>query len=214
MSEILQGTMIELFELDATKRGGSIQYMSNSTNEFGTPIVWRGVPYDVVPVEASGYEVTSSGKLPRPGIKIANVNGWIAALAHTYGDFIGCKVTRRRTLGKYLDPENFIGGNPNYDPAAEFAPDVFYVEQKVSEDPRNMQWSLSAAMDLDGVIIPKRTVALTCTWRYKGKGCNYAGAEPPGETTCPHTVTGCKARFGPLAELPFGGFSAVGIRRG
>jgi lambda family phage minor tail protein L len=42
---------------------------------------------------------------------VANVTGSIAALILSYQDLVGAKITRKRTLVKYLDGVNFASGS-------------------------------------------------------------------------------------------------------
>lgn len=101
------GALVELFELDATSLGGTITRVHAGTNGLRTPVVWQGNTYTPFPVEASGFDYSGKGQLPRPTLRIANVTGAVGVLVRDYGDLQGAKVTRRRTLAKYLDAVNF-----------------------------------------------------------------------------------------------------------
>lgn len=209
----LQGALWTGYELDLMAQGGGIFRFSNGTNELGTDMVWQGSVYYRIPIEAQGFDISGTGKLPRPTLRVANVNQYIGGLSRLYGGLVGCKLTRRRTFAKYLDAVNFTGGNPTADSTAEFAPDVFYVERLVTENKFKMEWELVAALDLSGIMIPKRQIiANTCTIAYKGPECGYIG----GISTCDkglNTANGCSVHFGATAELPYGGFPAAGLRR-
>lgn len=100
---------IELFELDATNLPeGEKSYFHAGTNELSRPIIWQGITYSPLPVEASGFDITTNGTLPRPRFRVANIGGVFSAVAEENDDLVGCKVTRRRTLAKYLDDANWI----------------------------------------------------------------------------------------------------------
>lgn len=211
----LHGALIELFEIDLSNQGGSIIRWHNGSNEFGGDVIFGGVEYNRIPIEAKGFDVSGQGKLPRPSLRIANVNQVIGGISRAYGELIGCKVTRRRVFAKYLDAVNFTNGNPSADPEAEFPPDIFYVDRKTSEDKFEIQWELASAMDLEGVQLPRRQIiANVCPWVFPPTvahpECPYAGIL----TTCDHTLhgpNGCEVHFGDEAELPFGGFPGAGL---
>jgi lambda family phage minor tail protein L len=206
----LHGTLIALFELDLSAQGGGMYRFHNGSNEFGTDVVWQGNTYARIPVQVTGFEFSGAGKLPRPRLAVANVSQFIGGIARTYGNFIGCKITRRRTFAKYLDAANFINGNDLADPSAEFPLDIFFVEQMTKETKEVMEWELAAALDLEGVGLPNRQIiANVCPWVYMGAECGYVGGLP----TCLKTLADCKTHFGANEELPFGGFAAAGLRR-
>ncbi len=103
------GAIIELFEIDATNFvGGTVSYFHAGTNAIRKPIVWRGITYSPLPIDASGFDINTKGTLPRPKLKVANVGGLFSALAAENDDLVGCKITRRRTMAKYLDIINWI----------------------------------------------------------------------------------------------------------
>ena len=99
------GAWVELYELDATAQGGSVLYFHAGTNGLNTSVVWQGNTYAPFPINATGFEI-SGQQMPRPKLAVANVSGAITALLQT-SDLLGAKVTRRRTMVKYLDAVNF-----------------------------------------------------------------------------------------------------------
>lgn len=99
--------IVELFELDATAIGGSVSRFCNDANQLGVDVVWQGNTYLRFPIEAKGFEFSGKGQIPRPTLRVANVTGLLGALVRDYDDLIGAKLTRRRTLVKYLDVVNF-----------------------------------------------------------------------------------------------------------
>lgn len=383
--------VIELFELDLTDLGDTVYRFHAGTNGLRANVVWQGETYTAFPIEIEGFEIAGNGQLPRPKIRVANVTGAITLLALTYGDLIGAKVTRKRTLKKYLDEANFptrrnlllntenfsaaswvplTGGvasapvvtanaglgpdgtmtadrivfalnggttstdqstigqsitttagqpyaaslwirtedgsektirldfngtsgsspthtvtgewtritnvltsaadtsrfprlrlrggtgtsdsgtflvwgaqfenddavsdyqaigssfsrNPDADPTAEFADDVFYIDRKSVENRDVVEFELSASFDVAGVQLPKRQVIQNvCPWRYKGTECGYAGTSyfdandgpvsSSSRDVCGKRLSSCQARFGENGELPFGGFPAAGLTR-
>ena len=114
---------VELYSLDATKLGGETYYFTPMTSGGGL-VTFNGVEYSPLPVETEGFEYDGTGKMPRPIIRVSNVNLTFVAVITTYNDLVGAKLTRRRTYAKYLDD----GSEP--DPNAQFPRDVFYIERK------------------------------------------------------------------------------------
>lgn len=372
------GAIVELFEVDLTPFGGEVLRFHAGTNALRQNVVWQGNTYTAFPIQASGFEFNGQGQAPRPKLLVANVIGSITALVLQYDDIVGAKVTRIRTLAKYLDAVNYparrnlltdteaMGGtnwtnesfsgtltmnygvgldgnlastyynlaggfsyqrrtltggvtytfsvyvkgtpaagkgigvwsyaaagiiatstqeintslftrctvtftpaatgdfalmvagqpvsvfqnvevwgaqleaastatdyqpvgatwsqNPTADPGAEFPRDVFYVDRKATETNELVEFELSPAMDVTGVVLPRRQIVQNiCVFRYRGGECGYTGTayfnssdQPVGtlaQDVCGKRLSSCKARFGQFAELPYGGFPAAGLVR-
>ena len=217
------GAIVELFELDVTNLGDQVYYLHAGTNEYTNDVVWQGNTYTAFPLEAEGFNTTTSGSLPRPTIRIANITGLLTVLVKNHDDLIGVKVTRRRTFVKYLDAENFLGGiNPTADPAAEFPEDIYFVDRKASENRMFIEFELASSLDLNGVKLPRRQVIQnTCPWGYRSTECSYAGVavadinDVPtstlSEDVCGKRLESCKLRFGEFVTLPFGAFIGTGL---
>lgn len=99
--------IVELFELDATSMGGDVQRFHGGTNGLLQPVVWQGNSYQPFPIQASGFDYSGNGQMPRPKVTVANISGAISLLVMEYDDLLGAKLTRKRTLVKYLDEVNF-----------------------------------------------------------------------------------------------------------
>ncbi len=214
----------EFFVLDTTALpGGALTRFHAGISGVQTNVWWQGNEYQALPIEAQGFDVTAKGALPRPRIRVANIDGLFSAAVREYDDLIGCKITRKRTFVKYLDARNFPNGNPTADPNQYLADEMWFVERKVSENRYIVEWELASAFDLQGVMLPFRQVVQnSCQWVYRGPECGYTGGymgfdDKPAFTadqdTCPKLYGSCKARFGSqgIAILPFGGFP--GARR-
>jgi lambda family phage minor tail protein L len=217
--------IIELFEIDTTAVGGGIYRFHPGKNNLVTDVVWQGNTYVAFPIEASGFEWSGRGQLPRPKLTVANVLGTISALVVANDDLIGCKVTRIRTLAKFLDAVNFPGSvNATADPTAEFARDIYYIDRKGNENRETVDFELAASIDLAGVQLPRRQIVQNyCPWKYRGSECGYTGTNyfdtndapvaSAGLDVCGKRLSSCRARFGQTAELPYGGFPAAGLLR-
>lgn len=218
------GEYVAMFSLDTSAYGGPVMnFCEAAINDAG--VTFNGVYYTPVDFNATGFEMSGVGGLPTPKIKIANANGVIQNMINTYGDLIGCPITRIRTFSKFLD------GQPQADPNAFFGPDMFRVDRVVNANAIFVEWELSASLDNQGAMIPKRMVIRdTCTWRYRrwnpatgafdysNVQCPYTGAlmnasdlpeTDPTKDACSRTVNGCKIRFGAGSPLPYGGFPGV-----
>lgn len=218
------GTIVELFDLDLTGIGSAAHFRFHAgKNGLINNIVWQGIEYSAFPVEADGFELTGNGQMPRPRISVANVTGIVSAALRDFNDLVGAKVTRKRTLSKYLDAVNFPGGvNPTADPGQEFADEVFFIDRKASENKITVTFELASPWDVQGVKLPRRQcIANTCTWKYRSAECGYAGGpvadkndNPTANSNldaCGKRLTSCRLRFGTYAELPFGAFPATGL---
>lgn len=223
LQKLAPSSIIELFQLDTTPFGGSIYYFHAGTNGLKQSITWQGQEYLPYPIQVSGFEFSAGGQIPRPVMQVSNVTGAITALVLAYDDLLGAKVTRKRTMAKYLDAVNFTGGlNPDADPDAEFPDDVFYVERKASESAQMVSFELSASFDVQGVKLPRRQIIQNiCPWKYRSAECGYAGTNyfdkndnPVGSSSldiCGKKLSSCEVRFGTNSELPYGGFPAAGL---
>lgn len=216
--------LVELFELDATALGQGILRWHDGVNSIGSDVVWQGVLYTRYPVEATGFEKTSKGTLPRPVLKVGNIGGLIGQLAYETEDLVGTAVTRHRTFAKYLDAVNFPGGvNPTADPNVAFVDEVWSVDRKAAQNPVFVEFELSSAFDVQGVQLPRRQVIQNvCPWKYRGSECGYAGPDVPGKDLstgtplvdqCGKRLQDCKDHFGQYSRLTFGGFPGAGLVR-
>ena len=117
LQEINPGAVIELFtlQLDATLHGSTTIYrFHNGANlNANGEVVWDGNTYLRFPIECTGFEFTGTGTLPRPTISVSNIFGTLTAIMQnvnqtTVGnDLNGAKLTRIRTLARFLDAVNF-----------------------------------------------------------------------------------------------------------
>lgn len=226
LNKLEPSSIIELFELDAT--ASSIgdttvrRFHSGANQQITGNIEWAGFTYERYPIIAEGFKYDGQGQLPRPTITISNALSLVTTLILTLNDLVGAKVTRIRTLKKYLDAVNFsTGTNSTADPSAEFAREIYIVDRKTLENRNQVSFELSASFDVAGVELPRRQIIQNiCPWTYKGEGCGYNGANffdkddiPTTEANdhCSHRLSGCKARYGENSQLPYGGFPSAGL---
>lgn len=168
LQSLAPSAIMAFYELDATALGeDSILYFHNGTNGYNDSIVWNGNTYSRLPISITGFEFLGEGRPPRPAMRIANLGGWVSALLLATDDLVGAKVTRRRTLARYVIGE--YAGN------VELPQDVFFVDHKIAETGDIVELELVSSLDLDGVKFPNRLVTSQyCSWRhYRGVGCQF-----------------------------------------
>jgi phage-related protein len=180
--------IVELFqlELNTTMHGVSqTYYFHNGTNENNNAnLVFNNIQYTRMPIEADGFEYNGK-QTPRPTLKISNILGTITTILLTLPQGLeGAKVTRIRTLERYIDHVNFLGGqilletgsniiqennsaineesgnNPHGTPdsTATFDTQIFLIDRKSAENRVEVEFELAASSDVHGVRLPKRQV--------------------------------------------------------
>jgi len=146
---------------------------------FKKGVVWQGTTYIPVAIEIDGFEVNADGRVNRPKIKISNKDYFVTTMLKKHNDFKNARVSRKRTLVKFLDDENFDGGNPygESDPSAQISEEQYIVSQKVQENKIYVELELTSPLDLDNFQVnSRRIVGKYCYWKYRGDGCQYKGS--------------------------------------
>ena len=195
---------------------------SDTEKELVRNIIFNGVTYEPVSIDSEGLEQRGDGKASSPTLSLANningVQGAVSAYCLNFNDFAGAKVTVITTLAKYLDAENFSNGNTQA--SNEYKKQVWYIEQKTSENALQVSFELSNPIDFEGQRIPCREINNYCQWAvnggYRGESCGYIGSDmftdedkpttDPSKDKCSGRLQGCRLRFGNNKPLPFGGF--------
>ena len=234
--------LVTLYELDATKLGAGIirwhghvsfedwQIINPDVTTVKSDIIWQGQTYSPIPIQSDGLEMRGDGRASTPSLAIANnidgLQGAISALCLRHDDFAGAKLTVINTLAKYLDAANFADGNPQA--ANEYRKQLWYVEQKTSENASAVTFELSNPVDFEGARIPSRDITSFCHWavhgRYRGQECGYTGTamftedgtptDDPSKDKCGGRLSDCRLRFGDNNPLPFGGFPSSSLISG
>ena len=195
--------IIDLFEvhLTAEVNDGSditLRYHAGK-NGLTEDIKFGNKTYPAVPVEIDGFEFSGRGTLPRPTLKVANVNNAITSLMVTYNP-LGAKVQRIRTFAKFIDTANFNqevgfavesdvadaltteGGdslimqtsNDTADDNAKIV-ETWYIDRVSGENQQFVEFELAPKIDLVNVSLPRRTIEEFCPWKYRGTECGYKG---------------------------------------
>ena len=189
--------IIELFELELnqTLHGTSTVYRwhSGASSNDNADITFGGNAYLRLPIEADGFEYSAgqNSSLPRPTLRVSNLFGTVTSILlevneTTVGnDLTGAKLTRIRTLARYIDAGNFGANdvlitaddlelqledgegiqveniaNPfgTPDSTQRFPDEIYYVDRKSIENSDVVEFELASVFDLAGVKLPKRQV--------------------------------------------------------
>ncbi|MBU3845579.1 MAG: phage minor tail protein L [Candidatus Acinetobacter avistercoris] len=186
-------------------------------------IIWQGQTFEPMALEVSGLEMRSDGKASAPTLSMANniggIQNAVSALCLQLGDFAGAKLKVITTLAKYLDAENFGTGNPTA--SNEAKEQLWYIEQKTSENAQAVTFELSNPIDFEGLKIPVRQISNYCAWEYRSEQCGYTGTamftntnEPtdnPALDDCSKRTSGCECHFGKGNVLRIGAFPASSL---
>lgn len=219
------GDIVIMFDIDTSPIGGTdIWRVCSGVLPDGSMVVWQGNTYTPFPIMATGFDWSGRGALPKPKMTVSNVSGLLQAATIQYSDLLGAKVTRWKTLSKFLDNQ------PMADPDCHYIPDIYYIDRKSQQTKTMIEFELAAALDQQGKQLPRRqAVRDNCSETYRVWNpitlaftpgtCPYAGGTyfdrtdaqtlDPAADSCSNKLSGCKARYGVAAELPFAGFPAL-----
>jgi lambda family phage minor tail protein L len=221
LQSVAPSAIIELFvlELNAAMHGVNDIYRFHAgTNAVGNNdnVVWAGNTYQAMPIEAEGFEYSGNGQLPRPKIRVSNIMGTITSILLSLPSGLeGAKVSRIRTMARYLDAVNFPGATNPYgtpDSTAEFPREIYYIDRKSIENRDVVEYEMCSAFDLIGVRAPKRQcIANICQWVYRSTECGYnkagyydANNNPVGSLAldvCGKRLDSCQTRFNVFTKI-------------
>ena len=145
---------------------------------YSESILWQGFRYLPLSMESEGFDILGDGKLARPKIRVANQNNIITQLLQVHKDFKNASFIRKRVSVKFIDDENFEGGNPfgEADPKAELTDEVWLMGRKTQESRLFVEFELNSPLDLESASVnPRSIVSKFCPWQYRGEGCRYQG---------------------------------------
>ena len=165
---------------------------------FG-PIVFDGNTYYGFPIAMDGLEVSNDGAMGRPNLTIANVESLLLtestfqnAFSSTAAEggakpgisnfklnnLIGKRLTRRRTLEKYLNIDPVASATKA---AIEFPKATYIIDRIANKTNIMVNIELSVPFDLAGIRVPRReVVGKYCSWIYKGLKESVSGLDLEG----------------------------------
>jgi lambda family phage minor tail protein L len=200
IQKLAPSAMVTLYVFDLTPKvtgSNNKYYFHTGTNGLSLPMHWNGQQYQPWPIQISGFAANTGGAMPRLKVTMSNTSLLFTTLALNFNDLLGAQLTRIRTFARFIDAVNFPGNtNPNADPTQFLTPDVFFMEQKVTENKNIVELTFASLIDVEGALLPARQVtANMCAWAYRsGAGCPFTGsavadildnARPNGFTSSP-----------------------------
>jgi lambda family phage minor tail protein L len=151
--------------------------MCSSSNGYGGAIYWQGTQYNPLPIEFENIE-NSTDRIQRPKLRISNEGLLISQILRKKNDLKDAKIARIKTQIRFLDDQNFDGGENPFgapDPTQEIV-DTFIMSQKLGENRQMVEFECTAPYDISDFTIPARAISPRyCYWQYRGCGCNYWG---------------------------------------
>ena len=172
VSQTISGSNTVSFKVNSVSENPTVYlfHAGNNMKDNGD-IIWQSNTYTRMPCKAEGFKYSGKGKLPRPTISFSNLLGTITAIIQLtnnatplpFTDLAGAKVTRRRTLARFLDEANFPSNvNPykvgSVDPTAEMPQEIYFIDRKIVENRDIVQFELVSTFDLIGIAAPKKLV--------------------------------------------------------
>tara|TARA_R100001443_G_scaffold22342_1_gene34571 strand:- start:1136 stop:1753 length:618 start_codon:yes stop_codon:yes gene_type:complete len=185
LQKISPNSIIELFELElveglhyATGNPTNVptifRFHSGGNIDTYADIVWQSNTYEKLPIEASGYEYTAKGQIPRPQLTMSNLGGItrsgsvirvtdlliLTNLVTPHNDLLDAKLTKRTITADALDASNFTGNtNPFGTPSAnEFPKEIYFIDRKIQESRDAVSFELVSRLDMQNKRIPARQV--------------------------------------------------------
>ena len=205
--------IIDLFEIELTEAVNGVNdtfYYHNGLNGLTETIKFgvhpegharagKQIRYPPAPIEVDGFEFSGKGTLPRPTLRVGNVNGEISFLIMLYNP-LGAKVKRIRTFAKFINTRNFDEDvaftresdvedflitqdgdtliektfKDTSDPDAKIV-ETWYIDRISAENPEFVEFELAPRLDLTNLALPRRTIEEFCPWKYRGEECGYKG---------------------------------------
>jgi len=174
--EVLSG-LLDLYVLEFGDNNSSTLYFHPGLGSNLSEITFRDskAPYTTrtyvaLPLELKGIEVTGDGAPARPVLTVANVLtefrtdlGDISA-----DDIVGARLTRRRTLEKYLS------SGSNSSAPTEFPEESYVIDRIAEENSLYIKYELTNPFDLNNIQLPRRVVVgKYCSWVYRGLEPDY-----------------------------------------
>ena len=188
---------LEFYELQLGTGTVNTLFFHDGKNENTENITYQGNTYIALPIILTGVEVKGDGAIARPTLTVANVESilksqskfktamratdpaWNAEVDgepvtntdFEIDDLIGSKLTRRRTLEKYLTSN----------PPIEFPKDEYIIDRIQQKTNLIVVFELAAPFDLAGIRVPGRTVVgKYCPWKYQGASTELIASDRQG----------------------------------
>jgi len=185
LQKLTPNSILELYELElveglhyATGNPTSVptifRFHSGTNINTHADLVWQSNTYQKFPIDASGYEFTGRGQIPRPQLAMSNLGG-ITRMGSVirvtdlltsvnaitpHNDLLDAKVTKRTITADALDASNFAGNtNPFGTPSSDELPqEIYFIDRKVEESRQLVTFELVGRLDMENKNVPARQV--------------------------------------------------------
>lgn len=184
----IDNAIVELFELKLDSTTTLFFHPGKDDQIADVQFHPEGVPADNTPSAANTYTALpllmdgishkSEGSAARPTLTIANVLPLFRTSVQNAGfnfeTLIGKSITLRTTFARYL-----VGGEDAASPL-EFPVKRYIIDRISEEDNTLVSFELSSPFDLEGILLPGRSVVgKYCSWEYQGVSrsrgaCNWS----------------------------------------
>lgn len=237
LQSLYPSEIITLVEIDGTKFGAQV-YRFHAENIRFTPdelmeaqstgvfpdksIKFNGNSYGARPFGISDISFESNGKAGKPKLTVSNADSQVSALIRSYNGLMQAKVTIWIIAADLMNPDGTINEGATRKM-------VYYIERPNMVNNKFAQFELTSPYDMDGLMIPAKTVQSVCYWAQRGwyrsgKGCAYNGqngyfdkdnnpVQDPSLDYCAGTTKACKIRYGENNALDFGGCAVASLQR-
>jgi lambda family phage minor tail protein L len=141
----------------------------NAEDKNAGVLVYQGKKFYPFPYTSEGFDRTTDGALPRPILRISNIDPAIQALLSITNGLVGAHVYRYRVFRKYLD--NMPTSNES---SSSFPRDMFILSKKRMENKFFIEFELVTPLEHGNISVPRRIMLThTCIFQYRGEGCGY-----------------------------------------
>ena len=137
---------IEMYEIDGRNFHSSLFF--HFTPSADAAFVFDSFTWTPFPIVMTGVEATSE-QPNRPKLRISNITKIIQPYLQQYQNLVNVRVTRRRTLEKYLAD----GSEPNN--TQQLPKEVYYIKTLTTHTRDFIEFELTTVFDLPGVKLPR-----------------------------------------------------------
>jgi lambda family phage minor tail protein L len=216
VQELDQSADVYLYELKGYSQSNPESFF-RFTNYAG--VSFNG-PWVAIACACNSMEITSTSTQPRLELTVSDTLGTVGALMNSIdGAIEGSKLKIIRTKARFLDS----GATPSTTNGILQQSNLIITQISSFIPGEAIVIVGSNPVDYGGgeTACPSRVATVKCpgTVTYRGSYCTYSGAamfdlanQPtldPLKDQCSKSIAGCRARFGPNATLPFGGFPTL-----
>lgn len=136
---------VEMIELDGRSISSTLFFHFTASSDI--PFSFGGQEYIPFPYQGEGWE-TTTGQSPRPKLVISNATKLVQPYLQQFQDLKRVKVTRIRTLAKYLD------GGASPDSTQHLPIEVYYINTMSRMDRSSIEFELVNGFDLPTAKLP------------------------------------------------------------